>query len=282
MPLTSLSLVSTFVAALQTLRSNQGLSRLKDARIAMGRMVLYTRDTALLFSTYVYPRDPRLGLKAARHLALFGWVLKSHLRETNNDDVVRCLLDAKDALYMCNQRKQPIAVIHRLRQIMGDVSRRNLVGTTEHRLIEDNLKQLNSVVMEGERIRATPIPPVYAAHSGRLMIVYLATLPFALLGAELSALSTSALTLVVGFAMLGLDEMSHLFEQPFKFMPLYQLAKVSTMDVADSFCRTLPSLEDCNDETYSISVHQLPTYWARAGTSQSIAYDGRQFDADKQ
>jgi len=40
----SLSLVSTFVAAIQTLRSNQGLGRLADARHAMGRMVLYTRD----------------------------------------------------------------------------------------------------------------------------------------------------------------------------------------------------------------------------------------------
>jgi hypothetical protein len=41
---TALSLVSTFVAAIQTLRSNQGLGRLADARLAMGRMVLYTRD----------------------------------------------------------------------------------------------------------------------------------------------------------------------------------------------------------------------------------------------
>lgn len=41
---TALSLVSTFVAAIQTLRSNQGLGRLADARLAMGHMVLYTRD----------------------------------------------------------------------------------------------------------------------------------------------------------------------------------------------------------------------------------------------
>ena len=208
--------MSTFVAALQTLRSNQGLSRLKDARRAMGRMVLQTRDTALLFATYVAPRDPKLGLLAARHLALFGWALKSHLREIANDDIVECILKGEDAAFMRHQRKQPIAIIHRLRQIMGDVTRRKLIGTTEHRLIEDNLKQLNGVVMEGERIRASPIPPVYAAHAGRLMIVYLATLPFALLGAGMTEWSTLALSMIVGFAMMGLDEMSHLFEQPFR------------------------------------------------------------------
>jgi hypothetical protein len=63
-PLTSLSIVSTFVAALQTLRSNQGLNRLRDARFATAKAVMLTRDTALLFSTYIYPKDKELGLLA--------------------------------------------------------------------------------------------------------------------------------------------------------------------------------------------------------------------------
>ena len=63
-PLASLSLVSTFVAALLTLRSNQGLARLALGREAMGRSVLLTRDTAMLFATYIYPKDEILGLKA--------------------------------------------------------------------------------------------------------------------------------------------------------------------------------------------------------------------------
>jgi hypothetical protein len=65
-PLTSLSIVSTFVGALQALRSSQGLTRLKDARIAMAKAVLLTRDAALLFSTYIYPRDKKLGLLAGK------------------------------------------------------------------------------------------------------------------------------------------------------------------------------------------------------------------------
>lgn len=69
-PLNSLSLVSTFVAALQTLRSNQGLSRLKEGRLAGGKMVLLTRDTALLFATYVYPKDKNLGLLAGESTSL--------------------------------------------------------------------------------------------------------------------------------------------------------------------------------------------------------------------
>ena len=61
-PLTPLSLLSTFVAFLLTLRSNQGLDRLSQGRAAFGSVVLYTRDLAHLISEYVFPLDPVLGL----------------------------------------------------------------------------------------------------------------------------------------------------------------------------------------------------------------------------
>jgi predicted membrane chloride channel (bestrophin family) len=61
-PLTPLSLLSTFVAALLTLRSNQGLNRLSQGRLAFGSVVLHTRDFAHLLSAYVMPLDPVLGL----------------------------------------------------------------------------------------------------------------------------------------------------------------------------------------------------------------------------
>lgn len=63
-PIEALSLISTFVAALLTLRTNQALNRLMLGRNAMGKMVLLTRDAAMLFATYIYPKNPVLGLKA--------------------------------------------------------------------------------------------------------------------------------------------------------------------------------------------------------------------------
>jgi ion channel-forming bestrophin family protein len=255
-PLTSLSLVSTFVAALQTLRSDKGLSRLSEGRLAMARMVLYTRDTALLINNYILQHDLRLGIKAARHLALFGWLLKCHLRDTaddaNAEQLIRTLLsggddqqrEEVDAKYVLGERKKPVAILNRLRQIMSSMSTRKLITTTEHRLIEDNIRELDAVITVGERIRSTPIPPIYAGHSTRLMMLYLFFLPLALLGASMNGISTIAVTMVVGYAMLGLDEMSHMFEQPFRFMPLHQLARVSTLDVADAFCRPPPPLDE--------------------------------------
>lgn len=61
-PLTPLSLLSTFVAALLTLRSNQGVNRQSDGREAIGKVVYLTRDFSHLLAAYVVPKDPVLGI----------------------------------------------------------------------------------------------------------------------------------------------------------------------------------------------------------------------------
>jgi hypothetical protein len=81
-PLSALSMISTFVAALLTLRTNQGLDRLIMGRNSLGNMVFFSRDAAMLFSTYIYPKDEQLGLKAGmvlfcliRSVSLFCFLL---------------------------------------------------------------------------------------------------------------------------------------------------------------------------------------------------------------
>ena len=273
-PLTALSLVSTFVAALQTLRSNQAIARLRDGRIAMGEVVHITRDTSTLIATYFGDKDDRLKLKAARLLALFGWSLKEHLRETKTtDDVYEALLlphHKVDADFIMTDRKAPAAILRRLRQIIATAFAQGTISSNEQRLLEQNLQNLDKALAICDRVRSTPIPPVYGSHASRLMVFYLAFLPSALLN-FLPVRGTIEVTLLVGYAMLGLDEISHLFEQPFKLMPLFQLAKVSSLDCADAFCRPPPSLDD-DAEHYK---PKRPLYWANEDDESVLPYDGR-------
>jgi len=277
-PLTALSLVSTFVAALQTLRSNQAIARLRDGRIAMGSVVHVTRDTSTLVATYF--QDNRLKLKAARLLALFGWSLKQHLRETKTtNDVYEALLQrhhSADEAFLASDRKAPAAILRRLRQIVATAVRTGTLGGNEQRLLEQNLQALDKAMATCDRVRSTPIPPVYGSHASRLMVFYLAFLPLALLS-FLPVRGTIEVTLMVGYAMLGLDEISHLFEQPFKFMPLYQLAKVSMMDSADAFCRPPPPLDEEEDvEEEGRDKPKRPLYWANKDDDlPPLPYDGR-------
>ena len=87
-PLTPLSLVSTFVAALLTLRSNQGLDRLAQGRAAMRSVLWNTRHLAQLLASSVHPHEPDLSLRGLRHVSLFGWMLMNFMRgEELNVDV---------------------------------------------------------------------------------------------------------------------------------------------------------------------------------------------------
>lgn len=264
-PMSSLSLVSGFVGTLLALRTNQGMSRLMEARNAFGKVVLYTRDMSSLVSNFIYHKDPDLALKLARHLALFSWLLKNFLQGRaavgSDEDIIRAMLPEKaDADYILQQRKMPVGVVMRLRQALAHCTDTHLLSTAEEIAIDHTISAMDQYIMITERIVASPIPPLFTTHAGRLMCFYLFFLPIALTSSgTMNAMGTFVTILAVGYAMLGLDEISHLMEQPFKVCPLYHLCKNSMRDVADSFCLQPPSLKDTEaNESYQPAT---PPYW---------------------
>lgn len=292
--LTPLSLVSTFVAALLTLRSNQGLDRLAQGRAAMRSVLWNTRHMAQLVASSVYPHDPDAALRCLRHVSLFGWMLKNFMRgeELNADvssrhddmemrtfcstdllqlsgssllglshllfmplynilrqdsDLLHAVLSPTDAMYILTQRKKPVAIVARLYQLMASLEGK--VTTAAQICILETIQRLNDCITTCERIRASPIPPLYTAHTGLLLTCYLFCLPLALHGSNLMApMGTVVTTAVVGYAMLGLDEISHILEQPFQLMPLYQQSKTIMTDVADAAECRMPSLPSTSAE----------------------------------
>jgi predicted membrane chloride channel (bestrophin family) len=90
-------------------------------------------------------------------------------------------------------------------------------------------------------------------------MLYLFFLPLALRGADINPMGTVLASAAVGFAMLGLDEISHLMEQPFRLMPLYQLSKNSMQDVGDALVCQPPPLDA--EATTPVPVVEKPPYW---------------------
>jgi len=70
-PLTPLSLVSTFVGALLTMRSNTGLARLAEGRVAWGTVSWKVREVGQLIATKIYPKDEQMAFLLGK-LYLFG------------------------------------------------------------------------------------------------------------------------------------------------------------------------------------------------------------------
>lgn len=73
MPLAPLSLVSSALALLLTLRTNQSLTRLLEARLAWGKAVLHARIIAGILATQVFPVKPGAAFLCGRLLCVVGW-----------------------------------------------------------------------------------------------------------------------------------------------------------------------------------------------------------------
>ena len=267
-PLTSLGIISSFVAFLLTMRSNMGLSRLDEGRRQWSKVVLSTREASNLISAFIYPSDKQLALKLGRHVACFGWLLKSQLRFVSKDDIAdivnTMLPDKNDADYVLNHRQKPLAIVMRIRQAIHHLGKQGKLTTAEELALDHIAHDLSDVVTSTGRMRASPIPTLYTSHTTRLLTFYLFFLPPALHWSGLDAFVTMMVTWSVGFAMLGLDELSHLCEQPFRLMPMYQISKRSMMAVADAFTCRPPPLSNENEGKEVLSQKDLTTYWNKA------------------
>jgi putative membrane protein len=274
-PLAALGTISTFVGFLLTLRSNHALSRLMEARKLWSKVILNTREMASLIAAFVYPVDKQLALLLGRHVALFGWLLKSQLRFTKKDDVVELVRtmipNKRDADFLLSQRQKTVVVITRIRQVLAHLGKAHKLTTAEEIALDHTCHALSEVITSTGRIRASPIPTLYTSHTSRLLVFYLFCLPPALHLSGLDGIMTTLLTMVVGYAMFGLDEISHLFEQPYRVIPMYQMSKRSMQAVADCFTCRPPALDGQQfgeDEEDKLAQRELTLYWSNKDMAQ--------------
>ena len=116
-PLAAITTFTGFTTFLLTYRTNQSLSRLLEARLAWGRTVLLARDLSQLLAAHLTVKAPLLALTAARHLSLFGLLLKSRLRDEPDGEVIAAMLGKEDAFVVESSRKHPVAVVLKLHQV---------------------------------------------------------------------------------------------------------------------------------------------------------------------
>jgi len=259
LPLTPLSLISGFVAGLLTLRTNNALTRLFTGRQTWGRIMSLNRDLAQLLATYVYPFDEQLGLLCARHLAIFGMLTKTRFRDEQDKDITDTVLSTVDAAYVQSQRKKAPACIQRIRQVVAYMASKGLVRNTPQLQMEQGLSEMNQLYTVCEGILSSPIPPLYTSNNSRILVFYLLFLPVALQLLNMMApLATVLTTGVCGFAMLGMDEITHQIEQPFRVIPMQQLSNRILQDVADAFVCETPKLPGADGKEYTF---KKPAYW---------------------
>ena len=109
-------------------------------------------------------------------------------------------------------------------------------------IIEDRIRELETVVGVCERLFSSPIPPTYTRHLSRVMSLWLFLLPVNLIAmANLKTVGVAFATSIATYVFVGLDEVGMEIEDVFKLLPLQQLAAATQRDVRDQFFMTVGS-----------------------------------------
>lgn len=252
--------LSAPIALLLTLRTNAALGRLNETRLAWGRLILYARSYTALIRSYVLPFYPEAAILSARHVAMFGWLLKSTVRGEDRAkelEVMRAVLgeESKDFEWLASHPKPVWAIGIRLRQIIAAVAEKypgNMI--VAHNLLEEGIANLEGVAGVCERILASPIPPTYSRHLSRVLSIWLAMLPFGLIGSGIPVLGVVMSSAFTSYVLVGLDELTMEIENCFSMLPLQQLAGA----VQNSAGMQLIDRECCEGTTPASIEHTMP------------------------
>jgi len=247
---------------LLALRANRALDRLLEARRAWAALSRSARTLMGIISCYILPTRPEVALIMGRYLGILGWALKGVLRDESDVDLIRTVLGRSykpELDWIANRRAQgdkcPTVLICRLRKLISTAANNGTAG--EKRIdaippvliyrMEEILHQIEIAVGTCNRILMSPTPPVYTAHTSRILVVYLGILPLALVSMGASTTTIMCASVFASYVLVGIDEIGCFLEHPFPIIPMETMAKMvqneveRQVDMIGSMPRTMES-----------------------------------------
>jgi predicted membrane chloride channel (bestrophin family) len=200
-------------------------------------------------SQYV-PNQDGLRLDVLKHLRAFPYAMESHVRKGRSREDARDptafrvdpvpgmtrALGTKKAQRLAYYENIPAQVLLDMSQILNKALSLGM-STQMHQQCEIIVKELSSVVSESEKILYTPIPISYTRHTSRTLTLWLLTLPFSLWGAL--GLATIPAIFMLGWLMLGVDEIGIEIEEPFCILPVRPLCDMCEREVVGAMAQAL-------------------------------------------
>ena len=231
------TLLGSALGLLLVFRTNAAYDRFWEARKSWSVVTSECRHLATLACTFMTPEQalPMLSLIAA-----FPVCLKNYLRggseaaQKRDARRLKSLLLPEEAASLFAITNQPLYVLARLRAL-GQASVAAGVTEKEREVMFRSVSILGDCVSACERIFNTPIPLPYSRHTSRFLVLYVSTLPIALV--HVFGWATLPVMAVVVWALFGILEIGNLIEEPF----------TSSIGNTDKTLYVLPLTEGAHD-----------------------------------
>jgi ion channel-forming bestrophin family protein len=217
---------------LLVVRTNAGYDRWWEARKLWGGIVNQSRNLALVGLSHG-PADPRWREQLLRWTAAFAWTTKAHLRGQTEVPELLLLLGEKEAGRVQASGLMPWYVALRLEELLRQACQVER-GLDRFAFLQAESERAKLIEHLGgcDRIRTTPLASIYSITIRRFILLYLATLPFALLHKFEVEWLAPVVTTLVAHPVLMLDQLGIELQQPFAVSSLNHLP-------LDDLCRTI-------------------------------------------
>lgn len=220
LPIAPYEVAGAVLGVLMVLRVNAGYDRWWEARKLWGGIVNQTRNLSIMAVEYG-PREGSWREEFVRLVATFPHAVRRKLRgETDIAEADR-LLPASEAARVRASQHGALRIAQMIAGRLRSVVDADQLDRFAFMQADRERAALVDHMGACERILKSPLPSVYAIKVRRFLVLFLATLPFALL--EQAGALTPLIILPVAYTLLGVDQIAVELENPFRVSNLSHL-----------------------------------------------------------
>jgi ion channel-forming bestrophin family protein len=199
---------------LLVMRTNGGIERWWEARKLWGGIVNQSRN--LVISAMAYgPADAQWREKVVRWTAVFPHVVRLSLRGERPSSELASLLSSADASQVAAADHMPSFVALRVGELLREACDRQGMDRYAFLQVDRERALLIDHVGGCERILKTPLPHAFSILNRRLILLFLLTLPLALLHRLEGDWLIPFVIMVLAYVLKSLDQTGVELENPF-------------------------------------------------------------------
>jgi ion channel-forming bestrophin family protein len=200
------------LGALLVLRTNSGLDRWYEARRLWGGIINESRNLAII-AVANGPEDPRWRREIVGWIAAFGHVCRRSLRGQKTLSEIEDLVGEENTAGVARSEHKPTAVSFKVASLLREARDGGRLDSSAYLRAEEQRCLLIDHLGGCERILKTPLATAYVILIRRFIVLFLLTLPFALL--RRVEWLTPLITLLVAYPILALDHVADDLQRPF-------------------------------------------------------------------
>ena len=232
------------------LRTNAGYDRWWEARKLWGGIVNQSRNLVISALSYG-PTDPEWRDNIVRWTSVFPHIARCSLRGQKPNPEVLDLVGQVHFDAIANSQHMPSYVVYKIATLLMEGREKFQLDPFSFQQIDKERALLIDHVGACERILKTPLPIVYSIKIRRFIMLFLVTLPFALLHKMDIELLIPLITMLVAYPLISLDQIGVELQNPFSGSNLNHLP---LRNIVDNIQANLAGLQEVQENEDSLLV----------------------------